>query len=94
MQKLLPQLTLRTQLKVSKSTMIVASPSLTPINFARISVKDKFHFNNIVRQSRLEPRYSEYYMLANSRFCEEDSDVESRVYNADSLLEAAEQYFG
>jgi glycine/D-amino acid oxidase-like deaminating enzyme len=94
LQKLLPQLTLRTQLKVSKSTMIVASPSLTPINFARISVKDKFHFNHLVRQSPLEPRYSEYSMLANSRFCEEDSGVESSVSNADSLLEAAERYFG
>ena len=94
LQKLLPQLTLRTQLKVSKSTMIVASPSLTPMNFARISVKDKFHFNHLVRQSPLEPRYSEYSMLANSRFSEEDSGVESSVSNADSLLEAAERYFG
>ena len=94
LQQLLPQLTLRTQLKVSKSTMIVASPSLTPVNFARVSVKDKFHFNHLVRQSPLEPRYSEYSMLANSKFSSEDAGLESSVSNADSLLEAAERYFG
>ncbi len=94
LKQLLPQLTLRTKLKVSKSTMIVASPALTPINFARISIRDKFHFNHLVRQSPLEPRYSEYSMLANSRYSSEDSGVESGVSNADSLLECAERYFG
>jgi len=90
----LQQLNLRVRLKMSKSAMVIASPPLAKINFARMSIKDKFHFNHFVQQANDENGGLQYSVLANSGFSKDEADVEQEVADMDSLLDSAERYFG
>ncbi len=91
---LLQQLHVRVRLKMSKSAMVVASPPLCRINFARMSIKDKFHFNHLVHQAKDKKSSSPYSMLGNSASSQDEADVEQDVVDVDYLLDAAERCFG
>jgi hypothetical protein len=91
---LLQPLHLRVRLKTSKSAMVVASPALCKVNFARMSVKDKFHFNHLAHQANGKKGGCEYSMLSNSAYSHDDADVEQAVADVDHLLDPAERYFG
>jgi hypothetical protein len=91
---LLPQLNVRVRVKMSKSAMVVGSPAFSKINFARMSIKDRFHFNHLTHRGCDEDGIYEYSMLANSGFSGDTEDVEQEVAGVDNLLETAERYFG
>lgn len=91
---LLQQLHLRVRLKMSKSAMVIAAPALATVNFARMSIREKFHFNHFVQQVHDPKESFQYSILANSGFSPEDADVERDVADVDNLLEPAERYFG
>jgi hypothetical protein len=91
---LLQQLHIRVRLKRSKSAMVIASPALSTINFARMSIKDKFHFNHLVHQANNKKNCVPYSMIANSAFSRDEPNVEQDVLDVDHLLDAAERYFG
>jgi glycine/D-amino acid oxidase-like deaminating enzyme len=84
----LPTLGLRARIATSKSTMIVVSPALCNVSFARLSLKSRFHFNHLLRQEKDDSVPCS--MLADSGAEREAGD---NVSGVDSLLEAAERYF-
>ena len=93
---LLPQLQLRVKVKMNKSVMAVASPSLVNLNFVRMSMKDKFHFNHLAQHANTDRGPVRYSILANSGFSNDGPDLEAAhdVADLDQLLDAAERYFG
>jgi hypothetical protein len=90
----LDQLNVRARLKISNSAMVVAWPALSSINFARMLIKRKFHFNHLLQCVRGQQGPIQFSMLANSGFVAQDANVEERVADLDALLDAAERYFG
>lgn len=92
--ELLAPLNLRVRIKTHKSAMVVAWPALSAINFARMSIKENFHFNHLVQQASDLPSGTPYSMLAGSGFSKEEADVAQDVSDVDHLLESAERYFG
>jgi hypothetical protein len=90
----LQALNLRARLKMSNSAMVVAWPALSTINFVRMSIKPKFHFNHLVQRSVGTPARLQFSMLANSEFSDQDANMEEKVADIDILLDAAERYFG
>jgi hypothetical protein len=90
----LQQLHIRARLKTSLSAMVVASPALSTVNFARMSTKRRFHFNHLLHRSRIGQAVVEYSMLANSSFSGGEEHQTHRTVDFDELLDSAERYFG
>ncbi|TFH22220.1 MAG: hypothetical protein E4H03_08905 [Myxococcales bacterium] len=90
----LRQLGVRIRIKKHKSAMVVASPALSEVNFARMSMNAQHHFNHMVQAGRAGGREYRYSMLANSGFAEFDSERAEEVTSIDVLLDVAERYFG
>jgi FAD dependent oxidoreductase len=90
----LQELRLGARLQVSHSAMVVAWPALSTINFARMSIKPKFHFNHLVQCGVGTRGPMQFSMLANSGFLDQDAHVAEKVADIDAILEATERYFG
>jgi hypothetical protein len=90
----LQELRLSARLNVSQSAMVVAWPALSMINFARMSIKSKFHFNHVRQSGKGAQGSLQFSMLANSGFLDQDANVAEKVADIDAILEAAERYFG
>jgi len=90
----LKQLGVRVRIKKHKSAMVVASPALSELNFARMSMNAQHHFNHMVQAGCAGGRDYRYSMLANSGYAEFDSDRAEEVTSIDALLDVAERYFG
>jgi hypothetical protein len=90
----LQQLHIRARLKTSRSAMVVASPALSAVNFARMSTKRRFHFNHLLHRGLIGQAVVEYSMLANSSFSGGEEDQAHRTADFDELLDSAERYFG
>jgi FAD dependent oxidoreductase len=88
------ELRLSARLQVSQSAMVVAWPALSTLNFARMSIKPKFHFNHLVQHSVGKQGPIQFSMLANSGFLNQDAHVAEKVADIDAILEAAERCFG
>jgi DegT/DnrJ/EryC1/StrS aminotransferase family len=82
------------RLKVSHSAMVVAWPALSRLNFARMSIKPKFHFNQMLQRGIGKQGPIRFSMLANSSFWDRDARVAEKVADIDAILEAAERYIG
>jgi DegT/DnrJ/EryC1/StrS aminotransferase family len=82
------------RLKVSHSAMVVAWPALSRLNFARMSIKPKFHFNHMLQRGKGKQGPIRFSMLANSGFWDRDAHVAEKVADIDAILEAAERYIG
>ena len=93
-EKFLSDLDLRVRLKMYKSAMVVAYPSLWSVNFARMSINTKFHFNHLIQSGALGNTPVSYSMLANSGFSPQEPLGAQEVAGVDDLLETAERYFG
>lgn len=93
-ERYLKALHLSARLKLSNSAMVVAWPAVSRVNFARMSIKSRFHFNHLVHCAKGERGPIQFSMLANSGFSEQDADVGERVADLDTLLDAAERHFG
>jgi hypothetical protein len=90
----LQELQLRVRLQVSHSAMVVAWPALSTINFARMSIKPKFHFNHVLQRAMGAHSALQFSMLANSGFLAQNANVAEKVADIDAILEMAERYFG
>ena len=91
----LSQLNVRVRLKKSKSSMIAAWPALSDVNFARMSINHRHHFNHLVhRGAAADGREYSYSMLANSGFSDHESELAEEVTSIDALLDSGERYFG
>ena len=88
------ELRVSARLQVSRSAMVVAWPALSTINFARMSIKPKFHFNHLVQHGVAKQGPIQFSMLANSGFLDQEAHVAEKVADIDAILEAAERYFG
>ena len=88
------ELRLSAHLQVSHSAMVVAWPALSTINFARMSIKPKFHFNHLVQRGVGKQGPIQFSMMANSGFLNQHAHVAEKVADIDAILEAAERYFG
>jgi hypothetical protein len=88
------ELRLSARLQVSHSAVVVAWPTLSTINFARMSIKSKFHFNHLVQRGIGKQGPLQFSMLANSGFLDQDAHVAEKVADIDTILEAAERYLG
>jgi len=88
------ELRVSARLKVSHSAMVVAWPALSRLNFARMSIKPKFHFNHMLQHGVGKQGPIQFSMLANSGFWDQDAQVAEKVEDIDAILEAAERYFG
>ena len=85
----LDRLGLRVRLKQVKSSMVVATPALLSLNFARMSIKQRFHFNHLAQRDAAGGWFS---LLANSGFV--GGDEGEPADDVDRLLDLAERYFG
>jgi hypothetical protein len=74
--------------------MVVAHPALARQNFARTSIKPKFHFNHLVQHGVGNHGPFQFSMLANSSFADHDAPLVEKVADIDAILESAERYFG
>ena len=90
----LSDLNLRVRLKTNRSSMVVVYPSLCSVNFARMSINSKFHFNHLQQTGIIDKKPVSYSMLANSGFSTQDSSSTQEVESVDILLGNAERYFG
>ncbi len=90
----LQQLNVRVRVKKHKSSMVVASPALSEVNFARMSMNPQHHFNHMVQAGCAGGREYRYSMIANSSYAEADSDRADEVTSIDHLMDSAERYFG
>ncbi len=90
----LQQLNVRVRVKKHKSSMVVASPALSEVNFARMSMNPQHHFNHMIQTGCAGGREYRYSMIANSSYAEADSDRADEVTSIDHLMDSAERYFG
>jgi len=90
----LHELGLRARLRQSKSTMVVVSPALDVPSFARMSLRERFHFNHLVQRGIVDGRIVSYSMLANSGYSVDETPEERGASEIDTLLNSAERYFG
>jgi hypothetical protein len=90
----MPALRFNARLRVSHSAMVVAWPALSTVNFARMSMKPKFHFNHLRQKGEGKQGPVQFSMLANSGFLNQAAHVAEKVADIDAILEAAERYFG
>ena len=88
------ELRVSARLKISHSAMVVAWPALFRLNFARMSIKPKFHFNHLVQHGVGKQGPFQFSMLANSAFSDQDAHIAEKVADIDAILDAAERYFG
>ena len=93
-EKHLSELNLRVRLKTNRSAMVVTYPSLCSINFARMSINSKFHFNHLIQSGMRGDSAVSYSMLANSGFSSPEVPATHEIAGVDDLLETAERYFG
>jgi FAD dependent oxidoreductase len=87
-------LRINARLRVNHSAMVVAWPALSTVNFARMSIKPKFHFNHLWQNGEGKQGPVQFSMLANSGFLNQDAQVAEKVADIDAILEAAERHFG
>jgi FAD dependent oxidoreductase len=85
---------LQARLRETRSAMVVVSPALEGPSFARMSLRERFHFNHLVQRGRVGDRLMSYSMLANSGYAMADAADERGTVDIDTLLDSAERYFG
>jgi hypothetical protein len=73
------ELRVSAHLQVSHSAMVVAWTALSTINFARMSIKPKFHFNHLLQRGEGKQGPIQFSMLANSGFLNQDAHVAEKV---------------
>lgn len=90
----LTDLNLRVRLRTNRSSMLVSYPPVCSVNFARMSINSKFHFNHLIQSAIQGEKPVSYSMLANSAFSAQESPGHPDFADVDALLETAERYFG
>ena len=80
------------KVKSVQSAMVVVKPALEKLNFVRMALDHRYHFNHFYREYDHEGVRGDYSLLADSGYLEEREGSSSQ--SADHILRQAEKYFG
>jgi hypothetical protein len=72
--------------------MVVVWPALSTVNFARMSIKPKFHFNHLLQRGEGKQGPIQFSMLANSGFLDQDTHMAEKIADIDAILKACDYH--